>query len=209
MSNISKTGIVTSTGYSNANLATRYVSPGGGAPGSTTAAGRTQYYGDYGIIIPAETSADTYFRLFFKEELTQNTVYTLSCYAQGLITDTYYRFPLFAQANSSMGLLSIDHNGLCTITFTMTYTGTITSYSIDGGTVYTCLMDDINRNIASGQGPITLTQFKLEKGSVPTPWVPCSTDPLFLSQSDGLFEIDDICKIHKIGCIQAYEFIET
>lgn len=210
MANISKKSVVTatSTPITNPNLASRFVPPGSAAPTSTTEQARTKYYGDYGIIIPATTSSDTYFSLYFTQTLTQNTVYTLSCYASGLITGTYYRFPLFAQSNSSMGLLSIEKNGLCFVTFTMTYTGTQASASSPDGTVYKCLMDDVNRNIATGQGPITLTNFKLEEGSIPTPWIPCSIDPKYEGESSSLFEFPDICRIHKNGNIQASEFIE-
>lgn len=29
------------------------------------------------------------------------------------------------------------------------------------------------------------------------------------TEKSNIFEVDDICKVYKIGCIQAYEFIET
>jgi len=83
-------------GFGNENLLTRYVTPGQASPTSTATAGRTKYYGDYGIIIPAQESADTYFRLFLKEKLTLNEVYTISCQASGLLNGSYIRFPLFA-----------------------------------------------------------------------------------------------------------------
>lgn len=207
MANISKHGIVTATGFANPNLLSRYVSPGQGAPGSTAAGGKTSYYGDYGIIIPAAESADTYFRLFLKEKLVQNEQYTISCQVNGLLSGSYYNFPLFAQGNTSMGLLQLNHNGLCCMTFTMTY-GTQTADTIGNETVYRCFMDDASRTIASGQGAITVTNFKIEQGSIPTPWVPASTDPLYVSDRSSMFEIDDICKIHKNGNIQSYEFIE-
>lgn len=210
MANITKTGIVVANGTANPNLLSRYVSAGQLAPGSTASGGRTLYYGDYGIKIPAQENADTYFRLFMKETLTQNTIYTISCWAEGLLTGAYYNFPLFTQSNTSMGLLKINHNGLCYLTFTMTYgTQTADTVSATGETVYRCFMDDSGRNIPSGQGQITLTHFKLELGSVPTPWVPCTTDPKKEDISSSLFEIDDTCKIHKPGYIQAKEFIET
>lgn len=210
MANISKKGIVTSTGVANPNLMSRYATAGGtgNSPGSTAGGGRTQYYGDYGIIIPASENADTYFTLYMKQTLTQNTVYTISCYASGLLNGSYYNFPLFAQNNSAMGQIAINHNGLCFLTFTMTYTGSQPAATAGSETVYRCFLDDNGRNLASGQGPITLTHFKLEEGSVPTPWVPCSTDPNFGGRDSSLFEIDDICKIHKNGNIQASEFIE-
>jgi hypothetical protein len=72
------------------------------------------------------------------------------------------------------------------MTFTMTY-GTQTADTIGGETVYRCFMDDITRTIASGQGAITVTNFKIEEGSVPTPWVPASTDPLYVSDRSSMF----------------------
>ena len=150
-------------GFGNENLLTRYVTPGQASPTSTATAGRTKYYGDYGIIIPAQESADTYFRLFLKEKLTLNEVYTISCQASGLLNGSYIRFPLFAQGNTSMGILNIDHNGLCSLTFTMTYTNQ-TAATAGSETVYICFLDDSGRNYVSGQGTITLTNFKIEKG---------------------------------------------
>ena len=121
--------------------------------------------GKYGIIIPATENADTYFRLFLNKQLTANATYTISCHVSGLKEGSVYNFPLFAQGNASMGVLKLDHNGLCSLTFTMTY-GTQTAVTVDGRTVYIMFMDDSSRIIASGQGAITVTNFKLEEGSM-------------------------------------------
>ena len=209
MANIYKTGVVNSTGITNPNLLSRYVTPGQQSPTSTTSSGRTIFYGDYGIKLKGE-AGDTYFRLFMKEQLVQNEQYTISCYASGLLDGSLYNFPLFSQSNGSMGVLPIDHNGLCCFTFTMTYTGAQTAVVVGTGpeTVYVCFMDDISRNIISGQGEVTLTNFKLEKGTIPTPWYPYENDPNYVRRSSGLFEIDDICRIRKNGNIQSSEFIE-
>ena len=206
MANVSKQGVVTATSRANPNLLSRYVVPGQNSPTITTASGRTRYYGNYGIIIPCQESADTYFRVFLTERLVQGTVYTISCYASGVVSGTYYSFPPFSQT-SGLNQLRIDHNGLCCVTFTMSNANQPT-YTVGDETVYRCFMDDITRNIASGQGAITLTNFKIEQGSVPTPWVPASTDPIYVADHSNMFEIDDICKIHKNGNIQASEFIE-
>jgi hypothetical protein len=69
-------------------------------------------------------------------------------------------------------------------------------------------MDDSGRNISTGQGNIILTNFKIEIGSIPTPWIPCDTDQNFIVNDSSFFEVNDICKIYKSGYIQANEFIE-
>lgn len=160
------------------NLLSRYVSPGQQNPNVTSTAGRTNYYGDYGIIIPATENADTYFRLYLKEQLVTNETYTISCNVSGLLNGSYYRFPLFSQGNTSMGVLNIDHNGICSLTFQMTYS-TQSAVSVGNETVYVCFMDDSARALASGQGSITLTNFKIEKGNIATPWIPANTDPIY------------------------------
>ena len=165
-------------GWGNENLLSRYVVPGQAAPTSTAAGGRTTWLGDYKITIPATQNADTYFRLFTTKQLTANATYTISCKVDGLLSGSYYRFPLYAQGNTAMGILNLDHNGLCSLTFTMTY-GTQTAVTgANGETVYICFMDDSARAIVSGQGAITISNFKLEEGDKVTPWCPNSTDSL-------------------------------
>ena len=149
----------------NKNLLSNYVTPGQNAPGSTTTAGRTNYYGNYGIIIPAVENADTYFRLFLKQQLVQGQTYTISCYVSGLLSGSYYNFPLFAQGNTSMGVLQLNHNGLCYLTFTMNSSSQPTVTTPEGITVYICFMDDSARALASGQGAIIINGFKLEEGN--------------------------------------------
>ena len=205
--NITQQGIVNASGNVNPNLLSRYVTPGQGSPGATSTAGRTQYYADYGIIIPATENADTYFRLFLKQQLTANAKYTISCNVSGLLDGSYYRFPLFSQGNTSMGVLQLDHNGLCTLTFTMTYS-TQTAVSVGSETVYICFMDDSARALASGQGAITITHFKLEAGEIATPWIPYTADPNYVGTTCGFTEIDATqCSIGE-NCVTATEFIE-
>jgi hypothetical protein len=205
--NITKQGIINASGQINPNLLSRYVAPGQQNPGATSTAGRTNYYGDYGIIIPATENADTYFRLFLKQQLTANAKYTISCNVSGLLDGGYYNFPLFAQGNTSMGILQLNHNGLCSLTFTMTY-GTQTAVTVGSETVYICFMDDTARTIPSGQGPITVTHFKLEAGEIATPWCPYTNDPNYVGDICGFTEIDATkCSIGK-NCITATEFIE-
>lgn len=176
--------------FGNPNLLARYVVPGQAAPTSTANGGRTTWLGDYKITIPATENADTYFRLFMTEQLISGTTYTISCKVSGLLNGSYYRFPLFAQNNTSMGVLTIDHNGLCSLTFTMNWTGTQTAATgINGETVYVNFLDDSGRSLVSGQGAITLYDFKLEKGNTVTPWCPADSelaiDRTIVSDSSG------------------------
>lgn len=165
-------------GWGQENLLSRYVVPGQAAPTSTAAGGRTTWLGDYKITIPATENADTYFRLFTTKQLTANATYTISCQVSGLKDGSYYRFPLYAQSNIGMGVLQLDHNGLCYLTFTMTYGTQTATTGANGETVYICFMDDSARSLASGQGAITVSNFKLEEGSIVTSWCPNSSDVL-------------------------------
>lgn len=165
------------------NLASQFIVCGGNSITSTSTAGRTNYYGDYGIIIPATENADTYFTIWYTKPLENGKSYTLSANVSGLKDGTYYNFPLFSQSNSAMGLMGINHNGLCFVTFTMNYTGTISSTTLNNKTYYKMFMDDNGRAIASGQGAITIKNIKLEEGDKPTPWLPNSIDDIYISST--------------------------
>jgi len=178
-------------GWGQENLLSRYVVPGQAAPTSTAAGGRTTWLGDYKITIPATENADTYFRLFTTKQLTANATYTISCQVSGLKDGSYYRFPLYAQNNTGMGVLQLDHNGLCYLTFVMTYGTQTAATGANGETVYICFMDDSGRALASGQGAITVSNFKLEEGSIATPWCPNSADTLYSTMGlNGTTEYD-------------------
>lgn len=166
-------------GWGQDNIASKYVVPGSNAPTTTTTAGRTVYIGDYSIKIPATENADTYFSIYYSKPLESGKIYTLSGTVSGIVSGTYYRFPLFQQSNTSMGVWQLDHNGICSLTFTMNYTGTIPTSTVSGVTYYRMFMDDSGRNIASGQGDIIISNIKLEEGSKVTNWIPNVNDSLY------------------------------
>jgi hypothetical protein len=60
----------------------------------------------------------------------------------------------------------------------MTYS-TQTAVTVGDETIYICFMDDNGRTIASGQGTITLTDFKIEKGDKATAFTFADTDPMY------------------------------
>lgn len=194
--NINKQGVWIANGNETKKNLVRYVTTGGNSPGNTSVAGRTNFYDSYGIIIPATENADTYFSIWYDTPLDNGQVYTLSAEVSGLLNGSYYNFPLFAQNNSTMGLIKFNQNGLCCLTFTMNYTGTIRTATINGKTFYRMFMDDNGRALASGQSKILIKNIKLEKGSKPTPWLPNSLDSVYVSSTVPFIETNKDNKLY-------------
>lgn len=207
--NINKQGVWTANGNETKKNLVKYVTTGGNSPGNTSVAGRTNYYDSYGIIIPATENADTYFSIWYDTPLASGQVYTLSGQVSGLLEGSYYNFPLFAQNNSAMGLIKFNQNGLCCLTFTMNYTSTIQTATVNGKTFYRMFMDDNGRALASGQGKILIKNIKLEEGSKPTPWLPNQSDSIYVSSTVPFVETDENNKLY-IGqdYIDANQFYE-
>lgn len=206
---IIKQGIWVADGSETGENLARYVTTGGNSPGNTSVAGRTNFYDSYGIIIPATENADTYFSIWYDTPLVNGQIYTLSGQVSGLLESSYYNFPLFAQNNSAMGMIKFNQNGLCYLTFTMNYSGSIPTATVNGKTFYRMFMDDNGRALASGQGKILIKNIKLEKGSKPTPWLPNQSDSIYVSSTVPFVETDKGNKLY-IGqdYIDANQFYE-
>ena len=193
---LSKQNIWIADGSETKKNLVRYVTTGGNSPGNTSVAGRTNYYNSYGIIIPAMENADTYFSIWYDTPLESGQTYTLSGYVLGLLEGSYYNFPLFAQNNSAMGIIKFNQNGLCYLTFTMNYSGSIPTVTINGQTFYRMFLDDNGRTLASGQGQILIENIKLEKGSTPTPWLPNPVDNIYISSTVPFTENNNNNKLY-------------
>lgn len=98
---------------------------------------------------------DTYFRIPLAETLTANTTYTVSCQATGMEGGKALRFGVVSQ---SSGFNMSIHNGLNVFSFTPT------------ADVSTSLMFD--DNLRTGLPIVTMTNWKLERGTKASPYVP-------------------------------------
>ena len=142
------------------------------------AGGRVALNGDYSIILNASENLDTYFYLYTRTQLVEGITYVISCEASGINGEgVFYNFPLFRQGSTINGL-TINRNGINSFSFVMNATelGYHTATTINDLTFYRITMDDAGRNIEGQTGPITLTNFKLEKGNKATDWTPAPED---------------------------------
>ena len=198
MANISKQGIVKATGMSNPNI----------LPGTSA----TEINYNY------PTSG---YRDFFSKKTTivpSESQYTLSFYAKSTVTGDkirahYYNPNTTTRGESSQGVVSTASDGNIDFTLTtewrlywVTYTQSATTATKT--IIFPRMFSQERSEAAKGTGTISIKMLKFEIGTVPTPWVPASTDPIYVADRSSMFEIDDICKIHKNGNIQASEFIE-
>ena len=138
------------------------------------AGGRTVVTDKKLIISAIDTTADTYFTINLAEAIQADVEYTLSCDVEDMNCNTNWNFPLFAQGNPISKTLVISPNASkASITFTVptgsSYVGTTTIF-----------MDDAGRP-STNPNNITLSNFKLERGSVATQWCPHTSDSLYTS----------------------------
>ncbi len=148
------------------------------------AGGRTVVTDKKLIISAIDTTADTYFTINLAEAIQADVEYTLSCDVEDMNCNTNWNFPLFSQGNPISKILVISPNtSKASITFTVP-----TGSSYVGKTII--FMDDGGRP-STNPNDITLSNFKLEKGSVATPWCPHASDSLYTSLGlDSTTEID-------------------
>ena len=111
--------------------------------------------------------ADTYFNIPLNQTLIANTTYTLSFYASEVKEGATLRFGLGAQSTTSgnhCGIVDVK-TGYNTHTFTP---------SVNISTQI--IMDDTQR---LGLPIVEMTHFKIEEGSIATPWIPSPADLRF------------------------------
>ena len=192
MANISKHGVVTATGFANPNI----------IPNTSSSEAHYTY--------PETSYSDKYVKKTLI--VPSESQYTLSFYAKSTVDGDkirahYYSPNTTTHAVTSQGATSALSDGNINFTLSTEWTYYWVTYTQSETTSTKTV---IFPRLVSGQGSgtISVKKVKFEEGLVPTPWVPASTDPLYVSDRSSMFEIDDICKIHKNGNIQSYEFIE-
>ena len=199
MANISKQGIVKANGMPNPNIL-----PGTSATEinyNYPTSGYTDFFSKKTAIVPSESQ------------------YTLSFYAKSTVAGDkvrahYYNPNTTTRGESSQGVVSTSGDGNIDFTLTtewclywVTYTQSTTTATKT--IIFPRMFSQDQGGAAKGTGTISIKMLKFEVGTVPTPWIPNSNDHNYINDGSGLFEIDDICKIHKNGNIQSSEFIET
>lgn len=193
MANIFKTGIVYANGMANPNII-----------GGTSRNVASYTY-------PESSYSDKFVQV--TKIIPSASQYTLSFYAKSTVDGDkvrahYYNPNTTTRAESSQGVVSTVSDGNIDFTLSTKWTLYWVVYTQSETTAVKRVIFP-RMNSSHGTGTVSVKMVKFEEGNVPTPWLPNSSD----SKADGLvsnlFEIDDICKIHKPGYIQAYEFIET
>lgn len=192
MANISKQGIVTATSRANPNLI------------SGTSQNAVQY---------------TYPTSSYSDKFRKSTIivpsasqYILSFYAKSTVNGDsirshYYSPNTTTKSESSQGVTATISDGQMDFTLSTEWQFYWVIYTQSETTATKTVI--FPRLLSTrGTGTISVKCVKFEEGTVPTPWVPASTDPLYVADHSSMFEIDDICRIHKNGNIQSSEFIE-
>ena len=93
----------------------------------------------------------------------------------------------------------------------LTATFTITSSQASGSgasNAWLCIYNSIPN--ADGTRSLTIEKWKLEEGSVPTPWIPNTSDAIYVDNNQGFIEhiTNDRSRINQEGYVQSNNFIE-
>lgn len=139
----------------------------------------TKNYGNFGGSITANSDVkDTYCFLHLTENIEIGETYTLSFMCSEIDDDSNIIFSV--DNNSSLGAVKL-HTGKCSVVFTPTKALSYSDKKL--------LFDDTQRTWGVNQQKYTLSEFKLERGTIATVWCPNITDPL--ASSYGLDKIYD------------------
>ena len=162
------------------NYLSKYSSPARWDPASNIGASgyHCQTSSNNTVVLDAG-SGDTWFSLWmYDDPLVDGETYTFSFDVSGLLEGTWYTWGIVRQANGAFLNFKMDHNGknYCTFEFdTVKFNvdaGYATAEMPNGVIARRLEIDDYVQHFAEGQGNITLTNFKIEKGNKPTDWTP-------------------------------------
>ena len=135
-----------------------------------TPGGRTALNGKYGLNADFSQNLDTYGYINVSPALELNSAYTLSFDVSNFPRGGAWSFNLWNNANYSIGTITKD--GHYTYTFVPSESKLPNGYSLTK-----FLFDDVIRT--NPAGTVHFTNFKIEKGSVATPWCPHESDELY------------------------------
>lgn len=148
-------------GFGNPNLIT-----------TMSSGGRTTLNGKYGLDADFSQNADTYGYFNVSPALELDSTYTLSFDVSNFPVGSIWNFSLWN--NSNYFIKDITKDGHYTYTFVPSESKLPSDYSLTK-----FLFDDGSRTNPSGM--VYFTNFKIEKGSVATPWCPHTSDSLYTS----------------------------
>lgn len=148
-------------GFGNLNLIT-----------TMSTGGNTTLNGKYGLNADFSQNTDTYGYFNVSPALELASTYTLSFDVSNFPVGSIWNFSLWNNSNYYIG--DITKDGHYTYTFVPSESKLPSGYSLT-----TFLFDDGSRTNPAGM--VYFTNFKIEKGSIATPWCPHTSDSLYTS----------------------------
>lgn len=148
-------------GFGNPNLIT-----------TMSTGGNTTLNGKYGLNADFSQNTDTYGYFNVSPALELDSTYTLSFDVSNFPSGSAWNFSLWNNSNYYIG--DITKDGHYTYTFVPSESKLPSGYSLT-----TFLFDDGSRTNPAGM--VYFTNFKIEKGSIATPWCPHASDNLYTS----------------------------